>query len=117
MRDLHVLDAYRMDVTAIHGWNGDGTCGAFKMPSPIDKAPLMIQASSEGGWDHVSVSRTNRCPNWIEMDYVRKLFFRDEETVMQLHVPRNDHVNLHPNCLHLWRPQNFKIPLPPKEFV
>lgn len=117
MRDLRVLDAYRMDVTASHGWSGDGTCGAFRVPSPIDKAPMMIQASSGDGWDHVSVSRANRCPNWPEMEHVKRLFFKDDEAVIQYHVPIADHVNLHPNCLHLWRSQNEVFPRPPSWMV
>jgi hypothetical protein len=39
------------------------------------------------------------------MAFVKRLFFRDDETAMQLHVPASDHVNQHPYCLHLWRPQ------------
>jgi hypothetical protein len=117
MRNLHVLDAYRLDASVTHGWSGDETCGQFRVPSPIDKAPMMIQASSDLGWDHVSVSRASRCPNWPEMDHVRKLFFKDDEVVMQLHLPPKDNINLHRFCLHLWRPQNTDIALPPKEMV
>jgi hypothetical protein len=113
MRDLHVLDAYRMDATKSHGWSGDGTCGAFKLPSPIDGQSLTIIASSGDGWEHVSVSRTNRCPNWPEMEFIKRKFFEDDETVMQLHVPVTDHINAHPYCLHLWLPQHEKIPRPP----
>jgi hypothetical protein len=51
------------------------------------------------------------------MDHVKRLFFRDEETAMQLHVPPADHVNNHPHCLHLWRPQDIEIPRPHVEFV
>ena len=69
------------------------------------------------GWDHVSVSAKNRTPTWAELEYVRKLFFKPHETVMQLHVPESDHVNCHPFCLHLWRPQNEKIPRPPEWMV
>lgn len=120
MRNLHLLDAYRdrgPDVMRLWGWAGDETCGAFYVPSPIDKAPLKIIASSGEGWDHVSVSRQNRCPNWPEMDHVKRLFFRDDETAMQLHVPPSDHINLHPHCLHLWRPQSQEIPRPPSILV
>lgn len=113
MRNLHLLDAYRRDSTASHGWSGDETCGAFTVPSPVDRKPLQVIASSGDGWDHVSVSRTNRPPNWTELDYVRRLFFKDDETVMQLHVPVSDHINAHPFCLHLWRPQRVEIPRPP----
>lgn len=72
----------------------------------------MIMCSSDCGWEHVSVSRKNRCPNWAEMSFIKEMFFRDDETAMQLHVPRSDHVNDHPYCLHLWRPTSQEIPRP-----
>jgi hypothetical protein len=115
MRDLRELDVYRQHGPAViefYGWEGDSRSGAFLMPSPIDRAPLVIVASSDMGWDHVSVSRKNRCPNWAEMEHVKRAFFRDDETAMQLHVPPSDHVNNH-NVLHLWRPLDQKIPRPP----
>ena len=117
MRDLRLLDRYRdcsKEVMAHYGWAGDETCGVFVVPSPIDKAALRVTASSGEGWDHVSVSRTNRCPNWPEMEHVKRLFFRDEETAMQLHVPPAEHLSLHPHCLHIWRPNDgTEIPRPP----
>ncbi len=69
-------------------------------------------------WEHVSVSLANRCPTWGEMDFVKSGFWEPEETVIQLHVPRSQHLNFHPNCLHLWRPLGgVEIPLPPPETV
>lgn len=79
--------------------------------------PLQVIASTGLGWDHVSVSLTNRCPNWREMSFIKDLFFEENEVVMQLHVTKKDHINLHPYCLHLWRPQLEKIPLPPNFMV
>lgn len=120
MRDLRLLDTYRDHVRGRHfwGWSGDETCGAFSVPSPIDRAPMVVIASSGEGWDHVSVSRTNRCPNWPEMECVKRLFFRDDETAMQLHVPPSDHISFHPNCLHIWRPNDGReIPMPPSIMV
>ena len=119
MRNLYLLDAWRdtsPEVFALE-FTGDETCGAFLLPSPIDKAPLYVIASSGMGWDHVSVSRANRCPDWPEMDHIKRLFFQDDETAMQLHVPPADHLSFHPNCLHLWRPQNVEIPRPPAILV
>ena len=84
---------------------------------------LLVVASWHQGWDHVSVTHqppgapTTRCPTWEEMERVRKVFFREDETAMQLHVPAADQVNIHPYCLHLWRPQKGSIPRPPKELV
>lgn len=116
MRNLFLLDQFRVrnkEVIAHFGWAGDETCGMFSVPSKIDGGELKIIASVGGGWEHVSVSRRNRCPNWPEMSYIKGLFFRDDETVMQLHVPSVDHVNDHANCLHLWRPIGCDIPRPP----
>lgn len=116
MRNLHLLDVFRdtsPQVLAHYGWAGDETVGAFVVPSPIDKAPMRVIASVGEGWDHVSVSRSNRVPNWKEMEHVKRLFFQDQESAMQLHVPPAEHINCHPNCLHLWRPLDAEIPMPP----
>jgi hypothetical protein len=78
---------------------------------------LQFQASWGGGWDHVSVSLPDRCPTWDEMCRVKEAFFLPEECVMELHPQRSQYVNCHPFCLHLWRPQAKKIPMPPREFV
>lgn len=120
MRNLYSLDQYRLtgpEVMQLWGWTGDHGNGAFLIPSPIDGGALKVIASDQGEWDHVSVSRVNRCPNWPEMEFVKRTFFRDNETAMQLHVPPEDHVNVHPHCLHLWRPQGREIPRPPGWFV
>jgi len=120
MRNLRLLDAYRDCSRAVieyYGNAGDETCGVFTVPSATDKQPVRVIASSGEGWDHVSVSRPNRCPNWPEMEQVKRLFFKDDETAMQLHVPPSDHISVHPNCLHLWRPHDCEIPRPPSIMV
>ena len=120
MRNLDLLNIYRdqsPQVRAYYGSAGDSTCGVFSVPSMIDRAILRVVASAGEGWDHVSVSRVNRCPNWQEMEQIKRLFFRDEETAMQLHVPPGDHINAHPYCLHLWRPHDVEIPRPPAWMV
>lgn len=116
MRNLNLLAQYRETgawVQAHYGSAGDATCGMFKVPSPIDQHLLTVIASSGEEWEHVSVSRKTRCPNWPEMEHIKRLFFKDDETVMQLHVPVSDHINVHPYCLHLWRPLAAEIPRPP----
>lgn len=115
MRNLRVHDGYRLlrAEREFYGINGDDTCGCFRLPSPIDGQGLTVVASSDGDWDHVSVSRQSRCPNWPEMEFIKKKFFRDDETAMQLHVPESEHINLHPHTLHLWRPRDIPLPRPP----
>jgi len=87
-----------------------GLTGAFRIIGPMGMEFHII--ASEGEWEHVSVSLPCRTPNWAEMCFVKNLFWEDEEAVMQLHPPKSDYVNCHPNCLHLWRPIFTDIPLP-----
>lgn len=84
---------------------------------PYHGHTLKVIASSGLGWDHVSVSLAKRCPTHEEMEHIRELFFRDDECVMLLSVPRAEHKNLHPFCLHMWRPQEAEIPRPPSDMV
>lgn len=120
MRNLYELNQYRVTdrwVVDFFGSAGDEDNGCFMVPSSIDGAKLRIIAAAGLGWDHVSVSRTNRAPNWPEMSHMAQLFFKDDEVAMQLHVPRKDHINDHPYTLHWWRSHNIEIPLPPKFMI
>lgn|SRR5574337_656793 len=102
----------RSDAISKHYGNvGDATCGVFNVPCASGR--LHVVASSGGGWEHVSVSLRNRCPHWDEMEYIKRQFFRDDETAVQFHVPPSRHINVHPFCLHLWRPLDAALPLPP----
>lgn len=89
--------------------------GAFRLV--FKERQLQIIASDQLGWDHVSVSLNHRIPNWTEMSYIKNLFFEPHEWAYQLHAPPSDHINLHPYVLHLWRPQDQEIPLPPSIMV
>lgn len=88
----------------------DGMYGAFRVPH--NGRTFMVIASDGEGWDHVSVSLSDRCPTWDEMAYFKGLFFKDDETVIQYHPAANDYVNNHRFCLHLWRPQDVALPTP-----
>lgn len=116
MRDLTQLDKYRdlsPATVKYFGGPGDSACGSFLVPSPVDRKPCRVIASAGEGWEHVSVSRPHRCPTWAEMEHVKRMFWRDDEAAMQLHVPAADHISLHTYCLHLWRPADGYIPRPP----
>jgi hypothetical protein len=98
--------------------------GAFKVLGPNGRDLLII--ASDGidpdkklaGWEHVSVSiQGNRPPNWQEMNWVKEQFWDDDETVLQFHPKRSLYVNIHPNCLHLWRQLGIDHPLPPQLLV
>jgi len=120
MRDLTELDRYRIRgqvARDVYGWDGDENVGAFVVKSSIDGGELVVVASNDAGWDHVSVSRQKRCPNWYEMEQIKRLFFEDDEVAVQYHVPAASHINQHPHCLHLWRCHDTEYPMPPSIFV
>ena len=78
---------------------------------------LKVIASDGGGWEHVSISREDRCPTWDEMCQIKDLFWDDTDCVVQYHPPRSEYVNNHPYALHLWRQIGSEFPLPPSIFV
>lgn len=99
----------------------DGPNGAFFFQGPCGAMLTVISSNTwdaaSAGWEHVSVSCERRCPNWIEMSFVKDLFFDDEELVLQFHPKKSQYKNLHPFCLHMWRYVPGEIPTPPLELV
>ena len=75
---------------------------------------FQVIASDGGGWEHVSVTRipAKRCPTWLEMCEIKAIFWDETDTVIQYHPSKNNYVNNHPNCLHLWRPIHDSLPTP-----
>lgn len=63
-------------------------------------------------WMHTSLSREDRAiPGYDEIALVKELFVGPDRLALQLFVPRKEHVNLHPGCLHLWTPLEHR-PVP-----
>lgn len=95
----------------------DGFNGAFCFL--IGRYPVKVIASDGMDWQHVSVSiqGSKNSPPWSVMCEVVKIFWGDDEWVMQLHPPASANISNHPGCLHLWRPLKAQIPTPPPNTV
>ena len=118
MKEANVLtENYRITQGLLASDDSYGNNGAFNIPYGNEDGRLFAVVSDGGGWDHVSISLEHRCPTWEEMCYAKDLFFREEETVIQYHPPKSEYVNDHEYCLHLWRPHEDWIKLPPAVFV
>lgn len=93
--------------------------GAFRLVH--GRASFVVIMSCGAGWEHVSVRASDykgsRVPTWSEMAWIKDLFWGPEEAVMQLHPPASNYINHHPHVLHLWRPIDQPIPLPPAIMV
>jgi hypothetical protein len=63
----------------------------------------VLEESDGRDWLHVSVSRTQRLPSWKDLAYVKGLFIGAEHKAIQVFAPADEHVNIHPFCLHLFR--------------
>lgn len=99
-----------------------GPTGAFQLQGPCGASLRVIASNADfpevsEGWEHVSVSLTNRCPNWLEMSFIKDLFWSEDETVIQFHPPKSEYVNNHAYCLHLWRDTVNDHRLPPSILV
>jgi hypothetical protein len=113
------VEPYRVRHGEMASDTSDGNCGAFFFPANMTPlgTDLHVLISDQGDWDHVSVSCAQRNPTWTEMVWLKRLFFRDDECVVQYHPAEEVYVNNYEFCLHLWRPQHAQLPLPPRGFV
>jgi hypothetical protein len=113
---FRVPNKYRIRVGAFGSSDAIGNAGAFQVP--LERGQSVFVIASDGcGWEHVSVSRRDRCPTWDEMCQVKNMFWEDDDCVVQFHPPRREYVNNHPYCLHLWRQTGCGFPLPPSVLV
>lgn len=53
-------------------------------------------------WIHVSMSRRSRIPTYEDMTDVKAIFIGAGRQALQIFPSADKHVNIHPNCLHLW---------------
>jgi hypothetical protein len=97
--------------------------GAFRLCVPGYWEPLVIIANDacrdSEWWEHVSASHRDRTPTWEEMVWLKDQFWNDDEVVVQFHPAKQNYVNWHSYCLHLWRPTRHKdkLSLPPPVLV
>lgn len=120
MKNLNNINNFRRVDLYGDGFIGDEYNGAFMIDKYKDGEFYLVVASNGEGWDHISVSlhRKNganikRCPSFQEMQMVKEKIFGEEEVVFQLHPREEDYINTHPYCLHLWKPNNCSMIVPP----
>ncbi len=96
-------------------------CQLFRPNCKKTMYVLYVIASWGEGWDHVSIHvETNDgtfTPFWEDMAYIKDVFFKTCETVVQYHPAREFYVNTHEHTLHLWRQQGVEVTLPPQDLV
>ncbi len=123
---FHVPELFRIRSGPLASTPSDGNNGAFLFkPTETPRNTMLAAIASDGDgeglsevpWEHVSVSTKKRCPYWDEMAFIKRMFWDEEDVVVQFHPKESEYINQHPNCLHLWRPVGIRLPTPPKIFV
>lgn len=78
---------------------------AWRMKQGAGKGLLVLASVATYGlhaWYHVSFSRRDKVPSYDEILWVREHFFSPDMKAIQVFPKKSNHVNFHPNCLHLW---------------
>ena len=65
------------------------------------------------GWEHLSVSFKNKIPSWEVMNEFKEMFWKDDEDAFQYHPIKDNYINNNEYTLHIWRPLETSIPVPP----
>ena len=116
------LEQFRVLTGPLQSSPNDGPNGAFQTPKiRIGKTVsgrrffslILSEANADIPWEHASISTAMRCPNWIEMNWWKERLWEPDDVVIQIHPAKQNYINCHPFCLHLWRPTSFELPLPP----
>ena len=94
----------------------DSAGGAWETGTACKKrSGLAIIASVElrdgNLWYHVSLSRNGKMPSYADISWVKEIWMGDRWAI-QCFVPKSEHVNIHPNCLHLWHSLTSPRPFP-----
>lgn len=111
---FHVPNKYRIRAGHLGSDDSAGNYGAFSIPvCARSNKKFFIIAAEGSGWEHVSVSLRDRLPSWEEMCFIKSLFWDSDDCVVQYHPAATYYVNYHAYCLHLWRPTQDVLPVPP----
>ncbi|OHD15916.1 MAG: hypothetical protein A2Y38_04590 [Spirochaetes bacterium GWB1_59_5] len=70
--------------------------GALSIICTVDVMP------NGAPWGHVSVAHPRRYPTWDEIADIKDVFLGPDTTAVHVVPKASEHVNLHPNCFHLW---------------
>ena len=72
---------------------------------PTYRLMVIITGAEEADgkrWIHVSMSRPGELPSYQDMCVVKEVFIGSKRKAIQVFPASDEHVNIHPYCLHLW---------------
>jgi len=86
-------------------WLRSGWHGPAAVFNRVDGRRVLfgVEFHDDGKWQHLSLSRPDRNPSWIELREAKNVFMGPEATAIQIAPPESEYVNEHRFCFHLWR--------------
>jgi hypothetical protein len=71
-----------------------------------DGLKVCCEVESQDGklWLHVSLSRAESDPSYLDMTQVKALFVGAGRKAIMVLPERENHYNFHAHCLHMWTP-------------
>lgn len=93
--------------TSLGGWTlcrNPFEVGRYELDHRRKGYRVIVSGTVKGGgrWIHLSFSCRDRVPDWEELRAVKGRFLGDDATAVQVFPPKEQWVNVHPYCLHLW---------------
>jgi hypothetical protein len=86
-------------------------CSVIVAHEPARAAPaeIWLPPAEQLLW-HLSISHRHRYPSWDEIADARYALVPDRVTMAMLLPPRDEYVNAHPFCFHLWQIDDRRTP-------
>ena len=75
----------------------------MQIPEPVMYGECSVLAAKEGDKWHLSIAHRSRYPTLDEIRDARYKFVPDDVTMAMIYPPKDEYVNLHNNCFHLWQ--------------
>ncbi len=84
-------------------------CELFMTDNNLKILKSIDNTEKWGALKHISISHRRRYPTWNEIIQLKNKFFGDVDCMMILPKKEN-YVNAHKNCFHIWQtPQEWDI--------
>ncbi len=67
-----------------------------------EEGKLTVMISKDAGMWHMSISHPGRYPTFDEIRDARYKYLPNEAMIAMLFPPKEQYINVHKNCFHLW---------------
>lgn len=117
MKDIQVILQDKRIAQVLRKVNDDKAIQLKLMLNTQYNKQSCVKFTKAVGWEHLSVSFDDMLPDWNYMQEMKEMFWKDDEECFQLHPKKENYINNHNYCLHIWRPLEQPIPVPPTILV